>query len=60
MEHFREIISRDSNIISINLKNIPYSGLDTFAYILILDRLIQLRDIQSENYKVSFEIVKSD
>ena len=53
IKHFRDYAS-PSNTIQISLTNIPYTGVEAFAFLLIADRLCELRPSYKETLADKF------
>jgi hypothetical protein len=61
MRHFRDFAS-DSNTIRVRVTGVPFHGPESFAFLLISDRLLELRPSYKEAIgdKIQFEGVRGD
>eukprot|EP00347_Sterkiella_histriomuscorum_P011430 403372486 len=60
INNFQHIELQQNNHFEIKLKGVPYAGLETFALMLILDRIFQIKPLLRDEYKDMFEEVKHD
>ncbi len=59
IHHFRQFVDHETNTISIRLKGVPYTGLETLMYVLLLERLNELREHKMDIFSDHFEILKN-